>query len=230
MSPHAVLLLHGAGGGGWEWNAWRGVLEAAGMAVATPDLLPSAAGLAATGLSDYVAQGSSALRALPRPRAVVGASFGGLVALAMAGEADAPMDALVLINPLPPSPWHALLPSRDWPGVVPWRCEARLAGTRAAVPDADDASALCAFRGWRDESGAALRAAYAGVEVAPPALPLLCIASEDDADVPAAATVALASAWKADLWRLPRASHAGPLLGRDAPALAGRVARWLSPR
>ena len=50
----AALLVHGAGGGGWEWNVWRGVFEAAGIAVAAPDLQPVAAGLATTGFDDYL--------------------------------------------------------------------------------------------------------------------------------------------------------------------------------
>lgn len=222
----AVLLLHGAGGGGWEWNAWRGAFDAVGIAVAAPDLQPSAKGIAATTLADYGAQALAALRSLPRPRAVAGASLGGLLALSVAGEAD----AMVLLNPLPPAPWHAGLPPRDWPDLVPWRGEARLAGTRRALPDADDASVLYAFRHWRDECGGVLREAYAGVDMARADVRTLCIAAEHDDDVPPALTTAFARAWNAELWRLPGCSHAGPLLGRGAPALAARVARWLSPR
>lgn len=220
----SALLLHGAGAGGWEWNAWRGVLEAAGIGVAAPDLLPNPQGVAATTLHDYTEQAMASLHAMPQPRAVVGASLGGLLAASVADAAD----ALVLVNPLPPAPWHERVPRRDWPDVVPWHGEARLAGTREALPDADEASALYAFRYWRDESGGVLRAARAGIEIARPRVPILCIASEDDTDVPAAATAELALAWEATLWRLPRTSHAGPLLGRGAPALAARVARWLS--
>ena len=222
----AVLLLHGAGGGGWEWNAWRGAFEAAGIAVAALDLQPVAGGIAATRFADYESQAWAVLRGLPRPRAVVGASLGGLLALSVAADAD----AVVLLNPIPPAPWHAGLPPRDWPDLVPWRREARLVGTRRALPDADDASALYAFRHWRDESGGALREAYAGVDVSCPDVRMLCVASESDADVPAALTIALAHAWEAELWRLPGCGHAGPLLGRRAPALAVRVAQWLSPR
>ena len=77
----AVLLVHGAGGGGWEWNVWRGVWEAAGFRVAAPDLVPVRGDVAATRLQDYQAQVSAALAALPRPRVLVGASLGGLLAL-----------------------------------------------------------------------------------------------------------------------------------------------------
>lgn len=222
----SALLVHGAGAGGWEWNAWRGVFGAAGIRVEAPDLAPSAAGLEHTGLGDYLQQVRDALRRLPRPRALAGASLGGLLAAMAADDAD----ALVLVNPLPPAPWHAQLPPREWPGIVPWRRDARLASTRRAVPDADDASALFAFRHWRDESGAVMRAAYAGVDIEPPACPVLCIASQLDEDVPPALTAALALAWNADLLRVDALSHAGPLLGRDAAKAAAQALAWLSAR
>jgi ribosomal protein L12E/L44/L45/RPP1/RPP2 len=226
MSVRAAALLHGAGGGGWEWTLWRDVLQAHGIAADAPDLQPAAAGLADTRLDDYVDQAAQALAALPRPRAAIGASLGGLIALRIAHAAD----ALVLVNPIPPAPWHARLPRRDWPPIVPWRRDARLASTRRALPDADPATALYAFRRWRDESGLVMREAHAGVEMALPTVRALCIASTDDADVPAAATEALAARLQAELWTLKGASHVGPLLGRDAAELAARVAGWLSRR
>jgi pimeloyl-ACP methyl ester carboxylesterase len=221
-----ALMLHGAGGGGWEWNAWRGAFRAAGIEAVAPDLQAGARGLVATCFEDYLAQARARLTALPRPRALVGASLGGLLAMECAGDAD----ALVLVNPLPPQPWSAQLPARDWPDRVAWRGDARLASTRRALPDADDATALFAFRNWRDECGAVLRAAHAGIEVAKPACPVLCIVSKQDEDVPPALTRALAAAWDAELMEAPSPSHVGPLLGRGAPALAAQAAAWLSAR
>jgi predicted alpha/beta hydrolase family esterase len=222
----SVLLVHGGGGGGWEWNVWKGVLEAAGLRVQAPDLQAAPGGVGATTFDDYAAQVRAALAALPRPRAVVGASLGGLLAMACADAAD----ALVLVNPLPPAPWHAQLPGRDWPDVVPWRRDARLTGTHRAMPDADEATALFAFRHWRDESGQAMRAAYGGIAIARPACRTLCIASMVDADVPPALTAALATDWEASLLRATAVSHVGPLLGRNAAATAGQVVAWLSAR
>ena len=54
--------------------------------------------VAATHIEDYQAQVRAALAALPRPRVLVGASLGGLLAAMNAGAAD----ALVLVNPMPP--------------------------------------------------------------------------------------------------------------------------------
>ena len=127
----SVLLVHGAGGGAWEWNRWRGVLESHAMAVAAIELQPASQGLAATTLQDYAGQVRAALHRLPRPRALIGASLGGLLAAMCATEAD----ALVLLNPLPPAPWHLRLPARDWGAVTPWRRDARLASTRVAMSD-----------------------------------------------------------------------------------------------
>lgn len=222
----SALLLHGAGGGAWEWNLWRGVLQARGMEVAAPDLRPVAAGLSATAWSDYLTQTEEVLLALPRPRAAIGASLGGLLAAAVADAAD----ALVLVNPLPPAPWHAQVPQRVREGVIPWRRDARLSSTRRALPDADAVSALYAFRRWRDESGLALGEAAGGVAVVRPHCRALFVASEGDEDVPAAVTAAWAENWGADLIRLDSASHVGALLGRNATDAAEQAAAWLSAR
>jgi pimeloyl-ACP methyl ester carboxylesterase len=219
-----ALLLHGAGGGGWEWNLWREVLTASRIEAVTPDLQPAAGGLEITTFDDYLGQARVALRALPRPRALIGASLGGLLAMACADEAD----ALVLVNPLPPRPWSASMPPREWPDVVRWRSDARLASTRRSLPDADDATALFAFRHWRDEAGTVLRAAQSGIGVAKPQCPVLCIVSACDGDVPPELTRALAREWDAELLQATSPSHVGPLLGRGAPALAAQVAAWLS--
>ncbi|MFD0739410.1 alpha/beta hydrolase [Lysobacter koreensis] len=219
-----ALFVHGAGGGGWEWNAWCAAFAAHGIACHAPDLQPSPAGLGATTFADYLAQVRAAINALPRPRVLVGASLGGLLAMACADAAD----ALVLINPMPPLPWSAQLPQREWPGVVPWRRDARLVSTRRVLPDADDASALFAFRHWRDESGAVLRAAGEGIAIPMPACRVLCIASTRDDDVPPMLTASLADAWGASLLRVPSPSHVGPLLGREAATVAAQAAAWLS--
>lgn len=223
-ATRAALLVHGAGGGGWEWNLWRGVFEAADIAVVAPDLQPVAAGLAATGFGDYLQQVREALSVLPRPRVVVGASLGGLLALHVADAAD----AVVLVNPLPPAPWHSDLIARAWPDIVPWHRQARLDGTRRALPDTDEATALFAFRHWRDESGAVLRHAYAGAAVSRPACPVLFVVSNADDDVPPAIPSAMATAWASDLLQTVSSSHVGPLLDRHAAGIAAQAVEWLN--
>lgn len=221
MSINA-LLVHGAGGGAWEWHAWRRVFAASGLRADAIDLTPAAEGLRATRLADYAAQVRDAALVLPAPRVLVGASLGGLLATLVADAVEAA--ALVLVNPLP----RAAAPRAGVDGIVPWS-RTSLARTRAAMPDADDAACLYAAARWRDESAAALAdARAAGGSV--PKCPTLVIASEHDDDTPAAGSRALADAWRADFVLLPGASHLGPLLGRDAARVAESAARWLETR
>lgn len=228
--PKNLLLIHGAGGGGWEWRLWLPLLQAHGHACHAPDLQPVREGLEQTTLEDYLGQMREALARLPAPRVLVGASLGGLLATILAVEAGVEVEALVLVNPLPPAPWHRQLPVRDWPARVPWGHQARLASTRRAMPDADPATALFAFRHWRDESGLVLRQAHAGVALRRPVLPVLSIIGGRDEDVPASASQAWAQDWQADIERLPEAGHLSPLFGPEACNCAEHVAMWLSAR
>lgn len=215
-----ALLLHGAGGGAWEWGLWTPVLEAHGIGAHAIDL-PHATGASASGLQDALDAVHAALAALPGPRALVGASLGGLLAVACADGAD----AVVLLNPLPPAPWADAV---ETPAVdtLAWGARARLASTRAAVPDADPATALAAFRRWRDCPARLLREARM-LTVERTAVPAWMLVSAADADIPPAAMRAWAGAWGIAVEDAGATSHAGVLLGRDAPALAARAAGWL---
>lgn len=218
-------MLHGAGGGGWEWNVWRRVFVAAGHAVHCPDFEPSAEGPAATRLHDYIDQAESAANAFENP-VLIGASLGGLVALALASRIKC--RALILVNPLPPIPEVGQLSAREpYPEVIPWGRDASLASTRAALPDADAATWHYAFRRWRDESGTVLNEARAGLEIAPTRCPTLVMASMADEDVPFAGSVALARRLCAGLHTEP-GSHVGPLLGQRAAGVATAAVQWLN--
>ncbi|GAB2496411.1 alpha/beta fold hydrolase [Arenimonas alkanexedens] len=222
LHRRAVVFVHGAGGGGWEWAVWARVFRAEGWRVFAPDLRAAPAGLAATGLDDYRAQISATLREAAREAdrvVAVGASLGGLLVLLEATN----VAARVLVNPMPP----AGLPGAASAAVIGWGQAASLAGTRRAVPEADDAAALFAFRRWRDESGRVLDAARAGVAVPASTAPTLVLASRDDADVPFAASASLAASLHATLLPLP-GSHVAPLLGRDAARTAALAVAWLN--
>lgn len=223
-----AVLVHGAGGGAWEWAAWRRALLAAGLVVRAPELHAVPGGLAATGLDDYQRQVDGCVDDCTAPVVLVGASLGGLLAWRAAGRPG--VAALVLINPLPPAPWHRALPpareGRD--GVVEWGRRASLAGTRKALPGADAASALLAFRGWRDESARVLAQARLGVPAGVPGVPGLVLISDADADVPPTTSAELAAACGFDPVRLAGAGHVDPLLGRArVPAIRAAV-DWLN--
>lgn len=219
-----ALAIHGAGGGGWEWAIWQRVWQACGMTLQAPDLDPAGGDIAATTLHDYIAQMQEAAGRLHRP-VLLGASLGGLIALAIAARADAA--ALVLVNPLPPLGVSPRPCGRAYVGdIVPWgRCR-RLTSTQRALPNADAAAVLYALRRWRDESAAVMRAATAGHAIDIPSCPVLVIASDEDADIAPVASSALAASLGAEFWRCRQAGHVDPLLGRGAAGLAARTAAW----
>jgi pimeloyl-ACP methyl ester carboxylesterase len=223
-----VVCVHGAGGGGWEWAIWARVLAVRGFSVIAPDLKPSRAGIEKTSFADYRDQALEWGRAAGEGAILAGASLGGLLALAVA-HAVRPA-ALVLVNPLPPAGVLSRPLHDAWPLLVPWARERSLASTFRAMPDADDAARLFALRRWRDESGVALNEARDGIAVETPRCPTLILASESDADIPAAAARALAVRFSADFRSIPGASHVGPLLGRTAAAAAIETAQWLAER
>ncbi|QBB69686.1 alpha/beta fold hydrolase [Pseudolysobacter antarcticus] len=221
-----AICVHGAGGGGWEWTIWQRVFAAHGWKVQAPDLQPAPAGIAATQLDDYTAQVAAWTASQSTiPAVLIGASLGGLLALQIASRV--PVAALVLVNPLPPAPLQMSIEKSAYPRIVAWGKARSLAGTRRAMPDADDAACVYAFRRWSDESGSVLNAALRGVDVTLPTCPILLLASELDDDVPLATSIALASWLNADLICLPQASHVGPLLGIAAADCAERVLQWL---
>lgn len=218
-----AIFVHGAGGGGWEWAIWQRVFAARGWNVLAPDLIAGAGGIAQTQLEDYSTQVRAWCAATAAPRVLIGASLGGLLALMLAAPAQAA--ALVLVNPLPAAGFvQGIRP--EYPDVIPWGRARSLAGTRAAMPDADDAACLHALRRWRDESGAVMRAAALGMSVAAPDCATLILASELDTDVPPATSRAMAERIGAEFRLLPGASHVGPLLGRTAADTAASAFDW----
>ncbi|HEY8011028.1 MAG TPA: alpha/beta fold hydrolase [Rudaea sp.] len=236
-----VVMVHGAGGGGWEWAIWRRVFETHGWQVSAPDLLPASRGLAATQIEDYTQQVVAWTRASTEPATsipsapattacvLIGASLGGLLAMLVAARAQPA--ALVLINPMSPAAVGATViephaAPRDYPEIVTWGSQRSFASTARALPDADAAARLFALRRWRDESGAVLRAAASGMRVDLPRCPMLVLASESDDDVPPRTSLALAQACAAEFRQLPGASHVGPLLGRDAGRIAEQALHW----
>lgn len=228
MSKSAVLFLHGAGGGGWEWNIWARVFQAHGFNTHAPDLFPSTGGLANTSLEDYRQQALQHLRKMGSPKIIIGASLGGLLALTCFGEAEQ-LDAVVLVNPMPPAPLHLSMPALEkYPDIIPWKTNASLQGTRRSLFDADEMTCLYAFRHWRDESGAVMNAAMSGIDIVQPCCPILVMASEKDIDVPFAASEELAGNLNAMFIRLPGTSHVGPLLGKNAAQCALQAVAYLN--
>lgn len=219
-------MIHGAGGGGWQWSLWAGVCAAQGLQVLAPDLRPGGRGLEDTGFADYLQQVQDwrALAGRTGGEVLVGASLGGLLALAAA--AQRPPDALVLVNPVPPhgiEPWPEFKPR---PARVVWS-RLPFSATRAALPDACLPMQQHAHRRWRDESGRVLAEVAAGIAIGRPSCPVLVLASEHDDDIPPATSRATAAWLAADFALLHGSSHVGALLGHGAAAAAELAVAWL---
>lgn len=217
-----ALAFHGAGGGAWQWTqwcrAWRalgGCLHAADYSrlAAQPDLrLPQLVGSLSR---QYAARSGSVL---------LGASFGGLLACALAEPLRA--RALVLINPLLPA--EQAQPAQSLDVVVrAWGLGARFSGTRSAIPELAATEALLGFRRWTDFSQALLMEARHGFNLAPPRCPVLIVSSANDREIDAARLSVTARAWSADWVSLP-GSHVSPLLGRQWLRAYDCVSTWVS--
>ncbi|WP_419898312.1 alpha/beta hydrolase [Roseomonas sp. USHLN139] len=94
-----LLLLHGAGCGGWVWDFLSDAFQQAGYPVEVLDFTRQAQGREA-GLGDYVAQARAALAATGGPVVAVGHSLGALVAQRLLLEPR--LVAAALLCPVPP--------------------------------------------------------------------------------------------------------------------------------
>jgi pimeloyl-ACP methyl ester carboxylesterase len=177
--------------------------------------------------ADYRDQVRRWCGASPDPVVLIGASLGGLLALSAATRVNAA--ALLLINPMPPGgmPFDR---RDDGVGVVPWASRRRFESTRRAMPDADDAARLHAYRNWRDESVAVLRDACAGIVFDRPACPVRVSVGLLDKTVLPESGRALAEDLGADLEILARGDHLSALLGRAAAEHAESATQWLLNR
>ena len=227
--PGPVLCVHGAGAGGWEWGIWSRAFGARGLKVCAPDLMPAASGLATTRFEDYrnqvMAWATQATQGSDQSPVLVGASLGGLLVLSVATAVKP--SAIILINPMPPRGIVSIPLGKPNPAIRRWGQDRTIANTRRAMPDADDAACLHAFRRWRDESGLALEAARLGIVVTYPRCPVLIMASDLDDEVPLVVSRELALRCAGDFQQLRGCSHVGPLLGLHAPRIAAQAADWL---
>lgn len=226
-----VLLIHGAGGGAWQWRDWEPVLQRNGLQSRAIDLLPATTGLAETRFEDYLFQAELWFDEIadgnaPGP-AVIGASLGALIALKLAESR--PVRGLVLVAPGPPAA------VRDWsyrerayPPIVPWASALDLADTEASMPEADAATIRWAHGMWRDESGRVMQAVCDGIEAAAPDCPCLVQCGEADQSVPPTICAETAGLLGAERRSYERVSHVGALLGLYSTILAQEAAGWIA--
>ena len=216
-------MIHGAGGGGWEYNKWRPVFEQAGYQVIAKDLLPEG-DLSTTTLSDYVAQARAWLPSGDHEVVIIGASMGGTIALKLAEEVSP--SALILINPATPRGIGKPKEFKAVEGVQKW-ANGPIEDSRVAMPDSDEETIQFAHKHWRDESGLVLNELRKGVEITRPKCRSLIIISGKDTDVPPENSRALAEYLGAHTLILKAASHVGPILGKSSEAVARKSIAWL---
>lgn len=228
---HDVLLIHGAGGGAWEWRDWEPVIKQNGLEPRAIDLMPAEAGLASTRFEDYQAQAElwfDEIQSDPlRPPAAIGASLGGLLALKLAETR--PVSALVLVNPVPPSgvtDWDYR--RREYPAIVPWADGLELEETRASMPEADAYTIRWAHGKWRDESGLVMQAVGDGIQAKTPSCPCLVLCGLEDSTVPPRVCIETAELLGAERRCHEHVSHVGALLGLYSTILAQEAAGWLT--
>lgn len=222
-----LVLIHGAGGGGWEYDLWKPILEKQGWNVVAKDLMPVPGGLKKTVFMDYVEQVRSWA---PKSGKFVlaGASMGGILAL-KAAETVSPA-AVVLINSTVPAgvgPARASKP--DSPSIVRW-ANGPLQETRDSMPDSDEKTILWAWKRWRDESGTVINTIRKGVPAQKPACPTLVILGEKDTDIPYTTGLELAKWAGADVQLYQGMSHVGPLMSTRAVEVAEAMRSWVEWR
>ena len=242
-ADRTALCVHGAGGGGWEFDLWREPFAKQGWRLVAPDLQPRAqGGYALTTLDDYADQVAAWLDEY-QPGALLGASMGGPLVLLGAARRPACLAATVLINSVIPPPWsHPPTVPKDAEqegGVLRWKGSS-LESTARALPDSTPEVHRWACSRWRDESGRVLQQLRslhsdhlhdAWANIAAPASAherLLFVIGDEDHDCPPQAQREWATAWGAAAISHPGMSHCGPLLGVAAPGVADEVATWLN--
>lgn len=219
-----AIMVHGAGGGGWEYEYWAKEFRAKGWKVVARDLVPSAKGLGKTTFEDYLGQIEAWGKNAKRPLVLVGASMGG--ALALKASKKLKPDSLILINSVLPKGITKPEQTKPYPPIIKW-ANGPLKDTEDAMPDSDRKTILWAWKKWRDESGGVLNELKKGILTVKPRCPILVMISEKDTDIPPAGSEKLAEYLKADKIRLPNTSHVGPLMGKRAKETANLALDWI---
>lgn len=220
-------MVHGAGGGGWEYHLWQPVFEKAGWTVIARDLEPAVGGLSETRLADYLAQVEAWTTRRGGKLVLIGASMGGILAI-KAAESVKP-DAVVLVNSTLPKGVGPARSGPDAPAVIRWADGPR-SETEVAMPDSIQAEIDFAWKRWRDESGAVVNEIRRGIVSVPPACQTLVVLGQRDTDIPYTSGLQLAKWAGADVHIYAGMSHVGPLMSTRAEEVATSVLDWLKRR
>jgi pimeloyl-ACP methyl ester carboxylesterase len=108
VSPATVVLVHGAGAGGWTWHLVVDRLAQRGIESRAPDLPSADASDNSVGLADDVACVRGVIHEIDGPVVLVGNSYGGFV-ISGAAVGERCVRRLVYVAALMPNPGEALL-------------------------------------------------------------------------------------------------------------------------
>lgn len=220
-------MVHGAGGGGWEYDFWKPVFQRAKWKVVARDLQPSKAGLAKTTYAHYVEQVEGWAKGAKRPLVVIGASMGGGIVLSAAARLKP--DLIILVDSVAPAQIQGERKTAVFPDIVKW-ANGPIKDTRDAMPDSDEKTIQWAWKKWRDESGSVMSTIVRGVSVQKPTCPVLVVWGENDTDIPLSTGQEIAKAFHADMQVYAGTSHVGPLMGRRAREIAENTLAWVRAR
>lgn len=240
MKDATLLMVHGAGGGAWEWIVWEAAVKEAHPAwdcISVHLSPPKGKDYETTSLEDYVEQVITAGQSVNRDErqlVLIGASMGGTL-VAKASETLQP-DALVFVCSTIPVLIGRSSSARPPPGPLsPARIEWRggpLQATVDALPDATLEMCEFACARWRDESGAVMNSIQAGVLVnlvAGAGMRMCCVVPGDDDVITPARQLAFAREIEAAcVLEYEGMSHVGPLLGMRAAEVCRDVLAFLS--
>jgi pimeloyl-ACP methyl ester carboxylesterase len=223
ITKGTVVMIHGAGGGGWEYDIWKPVFQRAGYSVIARDLNLIDNDYAATQFDDYLDQ---VISWTPKQGRLIyiSASMGGILAL-KANERRQP-NAVILVDCVVPAEVGNRTSQKPNLPIVRW-ANGPLKDTEDAMPDSDRKTILSAWHQWRDESGTVINQILAGIPVEKPKCRVLAILAEADTDIPHATGLALAKWAGADVKSYPKMSHVGPLVSRKAKQVARFAADWI---
>lgn len=222
-----VLFVHGAGGGGWEWNTWLPAFSSDQYETFAIDLLPSPSGLESTDFKYY----EDILNTIDRrPDVLIGASMGGLLCL-RAFTAMSPKALVIVCSAIPLEVLELIDEASkpvpiEYPAVIQW-ANGAFEDTVNCLPDADEDMHKFAWQRWRDESGLVLNEIQHGLSIPHITCPVLCLIPDDDESIDPHHQKLLANYIHAETIHLADMKHVSPLLGRNSVNVANQVLSWL---
>lgn len=226
-----IVFIHGAGGGGWEWEYWKKYFVSFGYPCYNPTLAVKHKQLADVSIFDYVEQLQHTVKKLEQKPYIIGASMGGWLAQKLA-ETNSVL-GIVFVNSVPPKNVATnLWPTKKYANVgdiIKWSTESTLQDTIDCMPEADKKTILWAHKKWRDESGKVIRELRKGLPINKKKITgrVLVIAGGNDVDIKPEVSLEIAKYYNSDYFQFEGVSHVGALLGKRWKDIAMTVKVWI---